>query len=264
MATTRHYWVCPRCQTPNAVGVTRCRACDAEAVDPVDSSVAEPGRTGQAPEVPPHPPVAPQAAPAGVTRPAPAVTQTVGRRSHSQITRCPRCGMTHQGLVWFCERCGLDILGRGPTSTTTATVTRPTSSRSPVRRLLVLAILLAGFAVASALALLEITDTPGAVDQETPDQAVLTAPLDGSPAPLASAPDTAPAPPATTASPAPPSAAPETPAPETPAPADRRPRDRRPRDRRPRDRRPRDRPNDGHAREDDHRWPDDPRSQRSQ
>jgi hypothetical protein len=226
MATTRHYWVCPRCQTPNAVGVARCRACNAEAVEPTAAvaggtppvgsavegqagrSVTPAAASPQAPGTPPGAPATPvtggassaPASPAPAAQPGPPVVEPVGRRSHTQITRCPRCGMTHQGLVWFCERCGLDILGRGAAPSSVAAITapstsRPSTSRSPLPRLIVLAILLVGFAVVSAYAVLEIADRPnGAVDR-VPEQAVLTAPEDGSPAPVGSSGALAPVPP---------------------------------------------------------------------
>jgi hypothetical protein len=221
MATTRHYWVCPRCQTPNAVGVAHCRACGADAVEPAASVAGGSLPTGSAVErqsgagttpgagspqaggTPPGPPAASvaggpsrsPAAPAPAAQPRPPVVEPVGRRSHSQITRCPRCGMTHQGLVWFCERCGLDILGRGAAPSSVAAVTAPSTSRSPLPRLVVLAILLLGFAAVSAYAVLEIADTPKGPVDRVPEQAVLTAPQGGSPTPSASSGAPAPIPP---------------------------------------------------------------------
>ena len=168
MTTTPHYWVCPQCQTPNAVGVTRCRACDAAPGDEAQ------GKEGGSP-----PPGQPRAGEAQPPRPRQArpgdgsglwPAEPSGAASQpGQVTRCPRCGMTHLGPVRFCERCGLDLLLPGPAPSTVVTTSRATS----FRRLLVLGILVTFFVVASGFALLEVSQSPGGADERSPSRAGL-------------------------------------------------------------------------------------------
>ena len=136
MATTQHWWVCPACQTPNAIGVSNCRACGADRVDPQPG--IQPAPTGQ-----------PRRRPGDGSGLWPGGAPTDGHPPRQQVSRCPRCGATLLSGLWTCTNCGFDLraaAGLPSPSLITPTAAGPRPARSATRPTL-----LAGFAVVALL-----------------------------------------------------------------------------------------------------------------
>lgn len=145
MAVQDHFWVCARCATPNAAGLPRCRACDAQRADPHPQ-----------PGVPVSPLRQPRPGDGSGLWPA---RDSLPYAPGQPVVRCPRCGTTTPLAIGICSRCGKELPTTGTTTPASRTggidPTRPRSRRRPL-----LALVLVVTVVAAVAAMLSTAGGP--------------------------------------------------------------------------------------------------------